>query len=347
MSTTPFWTPGRHRDRRPWLKARSAMTAAARTWFDSRGYTEVETAALQVSPGNETHLHGLPVAVTGSDGTRVQRYLHTSPEFAMKKLLAAGETAIFALARVWRDRSRSVLHATEFTMLEWYRVGQAFAATMDDTVALACATAEAAQTDALTFRGRMADAGAAPERISVAEAFAAHADIDLNAIGEDRDAFAAAARDRGIRTADDDDWSDVFSRVLSEKVEPRLGDGRFTLLYGYPAPEAALARLSPENPSIAERFELYACGVELANGFAELTDAAAQRARFVAAMDRHEAIHDERFPLDEDFLAALAVMPEACGVALGFDRLAMLATGAPSVHHVMWTPEPGTLDEAW
>lgn len=347
MSTTPFWTPARHRDRRPWLAARTAMTAAARAWFHSHGFTEVETAALQASPGNETHLHGLPVAVTAPDGTPTQRYLHTSPEFAMKKLLAAGESQIFALARVWRDRSRSALHATEFTMLEWYRVEQAFAATMDDTVALARAAVEAAGAETLTWRGRTAAWDAEPERISVAGAFCAHAGIDLPSIGEDRDAFAAAANERGIRTAEDDDWSDVFSRVLSEKVEPRLGDGRFTLLHGYPAPEAALARLSPNDPTVAERFELYACGVELANGFGELTDATAQRARFVAAMDRHEEIHGERFPIDEDFLAALEVMPEAGGVALGFDRLAMLATGAPSVHHVMWTPEPGTLDEAW
>jgi lysyl-tRNA synthetase class 2 len=187
----------------------------------------------------------------------------------------------------------------------------------------------------LTFRGREADAHAEPERLTVAEAFGRYAGIDLFAIEGDRDRFAKVA---GMRTASDDTWSDIFSRVLAEKIEPNLGVGRATLLTEYPASEAALARVKPGDPRVAERFELYACGVELANGFAELTDPAEQRRRFLADMDEKERIYGERYPLDEDFLAALAHMPPASGVALGFDRLAMLASGASSIGEVQWTP---------
>ena len=154
----------------------------------------------------------------------------------------------------------------------------------------------------------------------------------------DRDALAAAAAEAGIAFGADDNWGDIFSRVLVERIEPQLGLGRATILYEYPLPQAALARAKPGSDKVAERFELYACGVELANGFGELTDAAEQRARFAASMDEKQRIHGERYPLDEDFLAALAHMPPACGVALGFDRLAMLATGAQRIEQVIWTP---------
>ena len=139
--------------------------------------------------------------------------------------------------------------------------------------------------------------------------------------------------------AADDTWGDIFSRILAEKVEPRLGEGaRATILYEYPLPQAALARAKAGSDKVAERFELYACGVELANAFAELTDVAEQRTRFTQAMDEKERIHGERYPVDADFLDALAVMPQASGIALGFDRLVMLATGAERIDQVIWTP---------
>ncbi|TIU25420.1 MAG: EF-P lysine aminoacylase GenX, partial [Mesorhizobium sp.] len=185
-----------------------------------------------------------------------------------------------------------------------------------------------------------------PERLSVAEAFLAYAGIDLLATvaadgSTDRDALHAALIRAGLRTAPDDNWADLFSRVMVEKVEPALGQGRATILYGYPVSEAALARPSAEDPRIAERFELYCCGVELANAFGELTDPAEQRRRFVAEMDEKERVYGERYPLDEDFLEALAVMPEASGAALGFDRLVMLATGAARIEDVIWAPVAG------
>jgi lysyl-tRNA synthetase class 2 len=228
-------------------------------------------------------------------------------------------------------------------MLEWYRAGEPYEALMDDCAAFLALAAERAGTKRLTFRGREADPFAAPERLSVAEAFDRHAGIDLLATvaadgATDGDALRAALTQAGIRTAPDDNWGDLFSRVMVERIEPNLGHGRATVLNEYPVPEAALARPSARDPRVAERFELYACGVELANGFGELTDPAEQRRRFEADMDEKERIYGERYPLDEDFLAALAIMPEASGIALGFDRLVMLATGAARIDDVIWTP---------
>jgi lysyl-tRNA synthetase class 2 len=196
------------------------------------------------------------------------------------------------------------------------------------------------------FRGHACDPFAAPERVTVAEAFDRHAGVDLlasidGAGATDRDALAASAKAAGIRVADDDTWADVFSRVIVEKVEPNLGIGRATILCEYPTAEAALARPKPGDPRVAERFELYACGVELANAFGELTDAGEQRRRFEAEMDEKARVYGERYPLDEDFLAALAIMPNASGSALGFDRLVMLAAGASRVDQVLWTPVAG------
>jgi lysyl-tRNA synthetase class 2 len=230
-------------------------------------------------------------------------------------------------------------------MLEWYRANEGYDAVMRDCVDLLSLAAETAQVDRLRFRDRTVDPFADPERITVAEAFVRFAGIDLLAtvVGRDtdREALAAAARAANIRLADDDTWSDIFSRVMVERVEPRLGHERATILYEYPSAEAALARPTSGDARVAERFEVYACGVELANGFGELTDATEQRRRFEAEMDEKARVHGERYPIDEDFLAALATMPDASGVALGFDRLVMLATGAPRIDQVIWTPIPG------
>jgi lysyl-tRNA synthetase class 2 len=340
MSTplsSPFWSKGRHRDRRPFLLARARIVAALRRWFEAEGFLIVEPAALQVSPGNETHLHAFATEMIGSDGRRTTRYLHTSPEFAMKKLLAAGEEKIAAFAPVYRNRERGPLHAPEFTMLEWYRAGARYEGVMKDTLAIIAEAARAAESPTLAWRGRRADPFAPAERVTVADAFRRHAGIDLLA-ATDRDRLAADAGRAGIRVAADDTWSDIFSRILVEKIEPVLGFGRPAVLQEYPLAEAALARVSPRDPRVAERFEVYACGVELANGFAELTDPVEQRHRFTAEMDDKARIHGERYPLDEDFLAALAEMPEASGVALGLDRLVMLLTGAPRIDLVQWTP---------
>jgi lysyl-tRNA synthetase class 2 len=341
---SPWWSAGRHTDVRPFLAARNAITRATRAWFDEQGFTEVETAILQVSPGNETHLHAPRTELVSAAGARATRYLRTSPEFACKKLLAAGEAKIFEFARVFRDRERGPLHLPEFTMLEWYRANATYDAVMADSIVIIAHAAQATGIGRFSFRGRTADPFAEPELLTVAVAFERFAGIDLLATvvnGQgDRECLATAAGQR-VRITDDDTWSDIFSKVLVAHIEPNLGHGRLTLLFEYPVPEAALARAKTSDPRVAERFEIYACGVELANGFGELTDAAEQRRRFTLAMDEKQRRYGERYPLDEDFLAAVANMPEACGVALGFDRLVMLASGASSVDQVVWTPPAG------
>lgn len=341
---SPFWSPSRHLDRRPFLRARGAITGALRGFFAEQGFVEVETSVLQVSPGNETHLHAPRTEIMRPDGTRTTRYLRTSPEFACKKLLAAGEPRIFEFARVFRDRERGDLHLPEFTMLEWYRAGAPYDAIMADCVVVIARAAEATGIGQFSFRGRTADPFAEPELLTVAGAFERFAGIDLLATisgGEgDRVALAAAAAGR-VRVVEDDTWSDIFSKVLVEHVEPQLGQGRLTILFEYPSPEAALARAKADDPRIAERFEVYACGVELANGFGELTDAEEQRRRFLESMAEKQRRYGEAYPLDEDFLAAVAAMPEASGVALGFDRLVMLASGALRIDQVVWTPPVG------
>jgi len=339
----PWRTPAAHRDRRPFLLARNRVLRAFRGWFEGRGFVEVETAALQVSPGAEAHLHAFASEAIGPGGARETLFLRTSPEFACKKLLAAGEARIVEFARVWRNRERGALHHPEFTLVEWYRAGAPYEQLMADCADLVALAAETAGTRRFSFRGREADPFAEPQRTTVAEAFDRFAGIDLLASVQpggavDRDVLAAAATAAGVRTAADDTWSDVFSRVLVERIEPKLGNGRPTILCEYPLAEAALARPKPGDARVAERFELYACGVELANCFGELTDPVEQRRRFEAEMDEKARIYGERYPLDEELLAALADMPEASGAALGFDRLAMLAAGAERIEQVIWTP---------
>lgn len=340
-AASPFWARHVHADRRPALLARGRIVTALRGWFAARDFIEVETGALQVSPGNETHLHAFATTLAAPDGTSSRLYLRTSPEFACKKLLAAGERRIVEFAKVFRNRERGALHHPEFTLIEWYRAGEPYGTLMADCAAILAVAAEAAGTKQLSFRGRSADAFAEPERLTVAEAFARFVGIDLLATlpgGEaDREALARAAQAAGIRIGDDDHWGDIFSRVLVEKIEGNLGVGRATILDQYPAMQAALARPASDR-RVAERFELYACGVELANGFGELTDAAEQRRRLEREMAEKERLYGERYPIDEDFLAALAAMPQACGIALGLDRLVMLATGAARIEQVLWNP---------
>lgn len=340
---SPWWTPHVHADRRPRLLARNAIKRDMRDWFAERDFIEVETAALQISPGNEAHLSAFATEALTIDGGRQPLYLHTSPEFACKKLLAAGERRIVNMGAVWRNRERGPLHHPEFTMVEWYRVSESYQALMDDCAALLALAARRTGATAFSFRGIKANPFAAPERLTVADAFSRHAGIDLLASiapdgSTDRDALFGAMADAGLSGSDDDSWADLFSKVMVEKVEPNLGRGRATVLCEYPTAEAALARPCPHDRRVAERFELYCCGVELANGFGELTDDVEQRRRFVAEMDEKERVYGERYPIDEDFLAALAIMPQASGVALGFDRLVMLATGARHIEDVLWAP---------
>ena len=342
---SPWWSRNRHSDRRLLLAERNRIKKAIRARFEGAGFTEVECGALAVSPGNEAHLHAFATTARTTAGEPRTLYLHTSPEFAAKKLLAAGETRIFDFARVFRNRERGDLHAPEFTMLEWYRADEPYAVVQQDCLDLLRLAADTAGTKEFRFRDRTCDPRAEPQRLTVAQAFTYHAGLDLLATlspaGEgDRDALATKARRAGFEVTEADNWSDIFSKVLVAAVERKLGNGAPTVLYEYPRCEAALARAAPRDPRVAERFELYACGVELANGFGELTDPVEQRNRFEAEMEEKQRIYGECYPIDEDFLAALEHMPQASGVALGFDRLVLLTLGAPRIDDVLWTPAP-------
>ena len=341
---SPWWAPEHHNDRRERLLVRARIAAAIRMHFEEHGFIETACAALTGSPGNETHLHAVAAEMEDAGGTAHRLFLHTSPEFAMKKLLAAGEQRIFELARVYRSRESGPLNASEFTMLEWYRAGVPYEAVIEDALAIVRLAARTAGTSELRYRGRRASMEVAPQRITVADAFTKFAGIDLLATIDDsghgdRDTLAALARQAGIARTARDGWSDIFSRVLAERIEPNLHEG-IVVLDQYPRPEAALARASPRDPRVAERFEIYVAGVELANGFGELTDPAEQRRRFEAQMAEKARIYQRRYPIDEELLEALAKMPPASGVALGFDRLVMLATDAHAIDDVLWTPPP-------
>jgi len=305
MTPTPYWDKARHADRRGFLAARAKILRAVRGWFHDQGFIEVEPNLIVPSPGAETHIDA--VEAGGS-------YLHTSPEFAMKRLLAAGEEKIFYLGKCWRRGETGPLHAPEFTMIEWYRAGAPYEAIMDDCIDIVRIAAREAGAALLQWRERSCDPFTAAERISVRDAFA---DLSPEPMPQDGDGFSAA---------------------LVKHIEPSLGIGALTFLTEYPIREAALARPHPSDPSVAERFELYACGVELANGFGELTNAAEQRNRLIAAMDEKEKRYGKHWPIDEDFLAALEHMPPSSGVAMGFDRLVMLAASARHINDVLWTP---------
>jgi len=286
-----FWDPARYGDRRPLLMARSKIKSSVRRWFERQGYVEVDPACLQNSPGGEVHLHAFATQWRNEAGAARDLYLHTSPEFAMKKLLAAGEPKMFAFSPCFRNREQAgALHAPEFTMLEWYEAGADYRAVMDQCATIVANAARAIGVRHFTYRERTIAARAAPEFVTVAAAFQALAQIDLMATisplgSTDRVGLAAQAEAAGVRVAPEDNWSDLFSRILVERVEPHLGRGRPTVLYEYPIAEAALARPCAHDPRLAERFELYVCGVELANGFGELIDAEEQRRRFQFAME--------------------------------------------------------------
>jgi lysyl-tRNA synthetase class 2 len=337
---TPWWRPDRFARRRDHLAARARILDATRAYFRQQDFIEVETPALQISPGLEPHLQAFrtELRAPGARDGRA-RYLHTSPEFAMKKLLAAGMERIFQLARVFRNAERSATHHPEFTMLEWYRAGADYTVLMEDAERLLAAAARAVPAKHFMWQGRRCDTATPAERISVADAFQRETGIDILATATDLDRLAAAARPLGIAPHSGDRWEDLFFRIFLDRIEPKLGIGRPTILFDYPVAMAALSRPKPSDARVCERFELYVCGLELANAFGELTDAAEQRRRFKSDMDLKEKLYGERYPIDEDFLQALEHgLPPSAGIALGFDRLVMLATGANHIEDVLWAP---------
>jgi len=310
------------------LRRRARLLQSVRAFFDARGYLEVETPYAVPVPGEEVHLQTFRTERVAPTGERHALYLHTSPEFAMKKLLAQGSGQIFQLARVWRNAESSDHHTHEFTLLEWYRPGATLSGLMDETEALLRATLP----PTVTCRGITCDLSRF-ERLTMQEAFLRYVGADVLATADNPAALASQA---GTRLRDNETWEDLFFRLLLERIEPAIGQSHPTFLTHWPTAQAALARRDPADPRVAERFELYLCGLELANAFVELTDAAEQRARFVEDRARRAALGGPSWPLDEDFLEAVGNMPPCAGIALGFDRLVMLATGATSIADVTW-----------
>ncbi len=345
-SNSLWWKPENYQKKLPYLEQRSRVIAAIRAYFVREKFHEVETPALQVSPGLEPHLMAFKTSLENPFGLSAEDlYLHTSPEFTMKKLLVAGLPRIFQLARCYRNRERSHTHHPEFTMLEWYRSGAPYTKIMEDCEALLRACMRAVPERALfTWNGVSADVFGKWERITVCEAFQRHTKIDIMRTIDEKNngdavLLAREANRLGISVFASDSWEDIFFRIFLEKIEGKLGVGAPTILYDYPISMAALSRPKVSDPRFAERFELYVCGLELANAFGELTDARVQRERFEADMKKKEELYGFRYPVDEDFLTALEFgFPESSGIALGVDRLVMLATGASDIDDVLWAP---------
>ncbi|KPK88715.1 MAG: hypothetical protein AMJ94_14315 [Deltaproteobacteria bacterium SM23_61] len=322
------------------LILRGKIIQAIRRFFVEEGFVEIETPYLVPSPGMEPHLVALETNVQTPDGEKRKTYLHTSPEYCMKKLLARGWDKIFQVCRVFRDEEVSRIHQVEFTMLEWYRVHADYRKIMEDCEALLVfLSREILKGSELIYQGRKIDLAPPAERLSVARAMQLYGKVDIEK-NYDGPSLLEEAKAGGIRFDPEAYYSfeEIFFKVFLEAVEPRLGSPKPTILYDYPASMGALARLKPENPSWAERFELYVAGLELANAFSELTDPAEQRKRFESEQRLRAVLQKPLYPIDEELLAALSRMPPAAGIALGVDRLVMLFCDAPAIQDVLAFP---------
>jgi len=294
----PNWALTRKRET---LEKRARIIQSIRAFFVARGYLEVETPHR--IPGNAPELH-IDAAPAGNG------FLHTSPELCMKRMLAAGYPRLFQICRVWREQERGGRHLPEFTLLEWYRVGVDYRALMDECEQL---FAILVPEGSIVVGGHSVNFDTPWERLTVKEAFGRFASLSLEkALLDDR-----------------------FDEILALEVEPHLGLDRPLILHDYPVSLAALARRSPIDPSVAERFELYIAGIELANAFSELTDPVEQRNRFVQDEASRRLTGKQPYPLPEKFLSELTAMPPSAGIALGVDRLVMLMTGAAKIDDVV------------
>jgi elongation factor P--(R)-beta-lysine ligase len=301
------------------LQRRAQMLAQARSFFAARQVMEVDTPVVVNAPVSDVHIHSAQVTLS-NDQTY---FLHTSPEYAMKRLLAAGSGDIYQVCHVVRGFERGRLHNSEFTLIEWYRTGFSLAQLMEEVADLL--------RDLLESNG-------ASERLTYREAFLRHLQLDPFTVPDGQ--LVEVARGHGYVPAETTSRDELLEFLMGTQVGPELGAHRLTFVHGYPASQAALARLDPHDPSAALRFELYVEGVELANGFHELASAAEQRTRFEHDLSERARLElPSSYPLDEHLLAALqAGLPDCAGVALGFDRLVMIATGARSIEEVLPFP---------
>ncbi len=313
-------------------RARQSFYASLRDTLGRLGYLEVETPCLVAAPGMEPHISAFEVPfVPETDVGRSRTlYLHTSPEYAMKRLLAEGSGPVFQICKVFRNGEVSRTHNPEFSLLELYKPAADMTGAMADVETALCAADGALGSSGFFARTPY-------QRLTVREAMRLALDIDL-ALCPDAETLGAAARRLDVHVPEGERFEDIFFRLFLERVEPGLGSERPTYLTEYPAPMASLARLKPADPSVAERFELYAHGMELANGFSELTDGTEQRRRLLDEQAQRRAQGRPVYPLDEAFLEAVGRMPPSGGVAVGLDRLLMLYTGAERIEDVLLFP---------
>ena len=342
MSKSAWWLPENYKNRLSILKGRAELIRAIRAYFDKADFLEVETPILQTCPVMDTHIHGFKTKILKHDLSHDRdMYLHTSPEFAMKKLLVAGLPRIYQICHVFRNAEGSSLHSPEFTMIEWYKASADYKDIMNDCVELIRYCAMALDIKELKYKEHSCNPFDEWQRITVRDAFLNYADIDLDKCLNDISIFSETISKKGIRVADDDQWDDLFFRVMAEKIEPHLGMNTPTILYDYPVSMASLSRKKPGDNRYAERFELYICGIELANAFSELTDAKEQEIRFHEELKAKKELYGYTNPIDQDCIDALSHgMPEAGGIALGVDRLAMLFTHAENIEQVLWAGRP-------
>ncbi len=329
-----WWYPHNFDEKRHFLDGRIRIIKTLRRFFDAQDFAEVQTSQLQICPTIDAHIHGFKIEDT-------DLYLHTSPEFDMKKLLAAGMPKIYQICPVFRKGDKSALHSPEFTLLEWYRSKVDYLAIMNDCIDLLREIAKTLDIKEYIHKGASSNPFGQWQKITVCEAFSQYAGINLPHLLNDLDGFSTAANDIGVRVIKSDAWDDIFHAIMAQKIEPYLGIGAPTILYDYPIEMASLSRSKAEDPRFAERFELYLCGIELANAFSELTDAKEQRARYKSEMVIKQKLYGNSYPPDEDFFKALEHgMPDSAGIALGVDRLVMLAMGAQHINDVLWIKTP-------
>ncbi len=292
------------------LEQRARLLHGIRQFFVERGYLEVETPHRIPSPAPESHIDAVP---------SLTWFLHTSPELCMKRMMAAGYDKIFQICRCWRERERGSLHLPEFTLLEWYRAAGDYRSLMEECEEMiGFAARVTGNGKAIHFRNREIDLLSPWDRISVFEAFQNYARATL-----------AEALEK-----------DLFDEIMVQEIEPKLGLRKPAFLYDYPAERGALARLKNEDPTVAERFELYMGGLELANGFSELIDSEEQRRRFIVENANRQNRGRTAYPLPDRFLAELDDMPPSAGIALGIDRLVMVFSDAGTIDEVVaFTPE--------
>ncbi|MGM0421755.1 MAG: EF-P lysine aminoacylase EpmA [Pseudomonadota bacterium] len=334
MTKIKHWHPDHFARKIPFLQKRAEIMRRIRQFFDHRGYLEVETPALQISPGMEPHIKAFETSYTTPDQSHSQQlFLHTSPEFAMKKLLVGGCTQIYQICKTFRNAEDSPHHSPEFTMMEWYHTGMDYTELMQECIDLL----RAVHDGPYKFQGRVSDAQQGWQMISVCESFQLYAGIDLEScLPETEDALdklKAAAPDF---YHDGDNWEDLFFRIFLEKIEPHLGHPVPTILYDYPISMAALARPKASDPRFCERFEIYLCGLELANAFGELCDAQELEDRFINNMAIKRQLYGDDYPVDIELIEALSFgMDNTSGIALGIDRLVMAATDATTINDII------------